>query len=65
MEIPYVIYTTTKIFMLVVLRVKKSSSMSMEEFFFKPKAKGVKLKAIFTQSTPFTYFHSFTLPDFA
>jgi hypothetical protein len=34
MEIPYVIYTTTKIFMLVVLRVKKSSSMSMEEFLF-------------------------------
>jgi hypothetical protein len=30
----YVIYTTTKIFMLVVLRVKKSSSMSMEEFLF-------------------------------
>jgi hypothetical protein len=36
---PYVIITTTKIFMLVVLRVKKSSSISMEEFFFRPKAK--------------------------
>jgi hypothetical protein len=31
---PDVIITTTKIFMLVVLRVKKSSSMSMEEFLF-------------------------------
>ena len=34
LDYPYVIYTTTKIFMLVVLRVKKSSSISMEEFFF-------------------------------
>jgi hypothetical protein len=31
---PYVILRSTKIFMLVVLRVKKSSSMSMEEFLF-------------------------------
>src|SRR5664279_2342821 len=36
---PYVIYITTKIFMLVVLRVKKSSSISMEEFFFWPAGK--------------------------
>jgi hypothetical protein len=34
LDYPYVIITTTKIFMLVVLRVKKSSSMSMEEFLF-------------------------------
>jgi hypothetical protein len=38
LDYPYVIITTTKIFMLVVLRVKKSSSMSMEEFLFRPKA---------------------------
>jgi hypothetical protein len=47
LDIPYVIIITTKIFMLVVLRVKKSSSMSMEEFFFKPKAPSLKPETSF------------------